>query len=388
MGHSRDIRVLIAEDDYLVSEMVRGLLEEKAYVIVGEAANGREALALTRTLQPDIVLMDIKMPDMDGIEAARCIYRDCPVPVVVLTAYETPELIERASAAGVGAYLVKPPNTQEIEGAINVAMARFGDLMKLRRLNAELKARNAELDAFSHTVAHNLKSQLAPLIGYAEMLDMDYLDVLGPDGAEYVRRILKVGRKLGNIVDELLLLAQLRAVEVPIEPLDMGRIVAEAQHRLIYMVQEQQAELIFPNSWPVALGHGPWIEEVWVNYLSNGLQYGGNSKEGIAPRLEMGCGPAHSLAGADDVIEAADDVIKAADDVVCFWVKDNGPGIASEEQSLLFTPFTQLYQIRARGYGLGLSIVQSIVQKLGGQVGVNSKAGAGSTFWFTLPVAK
>jgi two-component system, sensor histidine kinase and response regulator len=373
MDHSRDVRVLIAEDDYLVSEMVRGLLEEKAYVIVGEAANGREALELTRTLQPDVVLMDIKMPDMDGIEAARSIYRDCPVPVVVLTAYETPELVEQASAAGVGAYLVKPPNAQEIEGAINVAMARFGDLMKLRRLNAELKARNAELDAFSHTVAHNLKSQLAPLIGYAEMLDMDYLDVLGSNGAECVRRILKVGRKLGNIVDELLLLAQLRAVEVPIVPLDMGRLVAEAQHRLIYMVQEKQAEVIFPNSWPIVLGHGPWVEEVWVNYLSNGLKYGGNSKKGLPPRLELGCGPTHSLTGADDV---------------CFWVRDNGPGIASEEQALLFTPFTQLYQIRARGYGLGLSIVQSIVQKLGGQVGVNSRAGAGSTFWFTLPVAK
>jgi len=375
MGHSDGVRVLIAEDDYLVSEMVRGLLEEKSYVIVGEVTNGREARELTQTLQPDVVLMDIKMPDMDGIEAARYIYQKCPVPVVILTAYETPELLERASMAGVGAYLVKPPNAREIEGAINVAMARFGDLMNLRRLNAELKARNAELDAFSHTVAHNLKSQLAPLIGYAEMLDADYPDILDAHGADCVRRILKIGQKLGNAVDELLLLAQLRSTEVPIRPLDMAELVAEAQHRLFYMVQEQQAEVILPDRWPVVLGHGPWVEEVWVNYLSNGLKYGGNSEEGLPPRLELGSEPVRSLRWLDDKTE----------DGICFWVSDNGPGIPSEEQVTLFTPFTQLYQVRARGYGLGLSIVQSIVQKLGGQVGVKSKVGSGSTFWFTLP---
>ncbi len=379
MSHSSKVQVLVVEDDYFVSELVKGLLEEKAYVIVGEARNGREALELTQTLEPDVVLMDIKMPDMDGIEAAQCIHQHCPVPVVILTAYETPELVERASAAGVGAYLVKPPNVQEIEGAINVAMARFGDLMKLRRLNAELQARNAELDAFSHTVAHNLKSQLAPLIGYAEVLDMDYRDILGPNGAECVRRILKVGHKLGNIVDELLLLAQLRSVEAPVEPLDMGELVAAAQQRLAYMVQERQAQVVVPDHWPVVLGHGPWVEEVWVNYLSNGLKYGGNPKRDLPPRLKLGHGAVRSLVGADDALGQTENV-------ACFWVKDNGPGIASEEQAKLFTPFTQLHQIRARGHGLGLSIVQSIVQKLGGQVGVNSRLGYGSTFWFTLPV--
>jgi len=195
-----------------------------------------------------------------------------------------------------------------------------------------------------------------------------------------VRRILKVGRKLGNIVDELLLLAQLRATEVPIEPLDMGKLVAEARHRLTYMVQERRAEVIVPDTWPVVLGHGPWVEEVWVNYISNGLKYGGNAEQGLPPRLELGSGPTRSLIRADDTFDKVEDT-------VCFWVKDNGSGITLEEQAVLFTPFTQLHQIRARGHGLGLSIVQSIVQKLDGQVGVNSQVGSGSTFWFTLPAA-
>jgi AmiR/NasT family two-component response regulator len=142
MSNQQDVRVLIAEDDYLNCEMIRGLLEEIWYTVVGEAADGLEAVEMTQSLQPDVVLMDIKMPDIDGLEATRLIFERCPTPVVVLTAYEAQELVEEASAVGVGAYLVKPPNAREMERAITIAIARFDDLMELRRLNAELQAGN------------------------------------------------------------------------------------------------------------------------------------------------------------------------------------------------------------------------------------------------------
>jgi AmiR/NasT family two-component response regulator len=139
MKSRKGIRVLIVEDDYLVSETIRGMLEEEGYAVVGEAADGREAIAMAQAVHPDVVLMDLGMPDMDGIQAARYLQDHCPIPVVALTAYETPEMVERASAAGVGAYLVKPPGAREVGRAITVAMARFDDLMELRRLNAELQ---------------------------------------------------------------------------------------------------------------------------------------------------------------------------------------------------------------------------------------------------------
>lgn len=142
MSDQHDVQVLIAEDDYIVGEMIRELMEEMGYTVVGEAMDGLETVEMTQSLQPDVVLMDIKMPDMDGLEATRRIYERCPTPVVVLTAYETPELVEEASAVGVGAYLVKPPNARQMERAITIAMARFDDLMELHRLNAELQAGN------------------------------------------------------------------------------------------------------------------------------------------------------------------------------------------------------------------------------------------------------
>ncbi|MCB9075976.1 MAG: response regulator [Anaerolineaceae bacterium] len=147
MKNQSYIGVLIAEDDYLVSKMIRGKLEQTGYIIVGEAADGRQAVDLTRTVQPDVVLMDIEMPHLNGIEAAEVIQQHCPTPVVILTAYDTPELILRASEAGVGAYLRKPPHTKDLQIAITVAMARFGDLMELDRLNDALELRNTELQA-------------------------------------------------------------------------------------------------------------------------------------------------------------------------------------------------------------------------------------------------
>ncbi|RME49425.1 MAG: response regulator [Caldilineae bacterium] len=143
------VRVLMAEDDYLVGKMIRGMLEKIGYTIVGEATDGTEALSLVQALRPDVVLMDIKMPDMDGIEATRRIQECCPTPVVVMTAFDRQELVERATEAGVGAYLVKPPNAPEIERAVTVAMARFRDMQELRRLNAELQKALAEVKQLS-----------------------------------------------------------------------------------------------------------------------------------------------------------------------------------------------------------------------------------------------
>lgn len=144
-GREKNIRVLIAEDDYLTSTMIETMLEDGGYVVVGKAVDGWQAVEMTSQLlrtptQPDVILMDVKMPDMDGIEATRLIQKRCPTPVVVLTAYETEELVAEASAAGVGAYLVKPPGAREMERAITIAITRFDDMMALRRSEERFRA--------------------------------------------------------------------------------------------------------------------------------------------------------------------------------------------------------------------------------------------------------
>lgn len=359
-------RVLVAEDDALVAALVQGILEDQGYDVVGVVGDGHSAVEVVETIHPDVVLMDLQMPGMDGIEATRQIQATCPTPVVVLTAHEEPKLVTSATRAGVGAYLTKPPAGQDLEGAITVAQARFADMMALRELNVELENRNAELGAFAHTVAHDLKNALSPIVGLAFVIGDEY-DTFSPDQIRHhLYTIGNQAKKLNRIIDELLLLAEVRDRDLVLMPVDMGEVVADVQTRLATMVAEQGATVTVASDWPMALGYAPWIEEVWANYLVNALKYGG-----CHPCVELGW-------------QSEQNGVTEVDGTYRFWVRDNGPGLSPKEQARLFVPFVQLSQVRAQGHGLGLSIVRRIVEKLGGTVGVESELGEGSTFWFTL----
>jgi response regulator NasT len=127
------LRVLIAEDETIIRLDLRGLLEENGFVVVGEARDGQEAVELARDLQPDVALMDVKMPRLDGIEAARRIYAERPLPIVMLTAYGDRRLVESAIAAGAFSYLVKPFREHDVVPAIKSAFARHEELLAARR---------------------------------------------------------------------------------------------------------------------------------------------------------------------------------------------------------------------------------------------------------------
>jgi len=130
--------VLIAEDETIIRIDLRGQLEEAGYVVCGEARDGKEAVELARATEPDIVLLDVKMPDLDGIEAARRILQARSVPILLLTAYTDEKLVQRAAAAGVFAYLVKPYHPNELAPAIETAVARHEETTALREETATL----------------------------------------------------------------------------------------------------------------------------------------------------------------------------------------------------------------------------------------------------------
>ena len=125
-------RVLVAEDETIIRLDLRGLLEDAGFEVCAEARDGEEAVALARETQPDVALLDVKMPRLDGIEAARRILADRPIPIVVLTAYGQDELVARAVDAGVFGYLVKPFREEDLLPAIAAARARHAELEALR----------------------------------------------------------------------------------------------------------------------------------------------------------------------------------------------------------------------------------------------------------------
>jgi len=127
------VRVVIADDESIICMDLREMLGNLGYLVVGEAGDGRSAVNLARELRPDVVLMDIKMPDMDGIEAARILTGERIAPVVLLTAFSQKDLVERAKDAGVVGYLVKPIQEADLAPAIEIALSRFREFRELER---------------------------------------------------------------------------------------------------------------------------------------------------------------------------------------------------------------------------------------------------------------
>ncbi|KAA3665055.1 MAG: response regulator [Chloroflexi bacterium] len=234
---------------------------------------------------------------------------------------------------------------------------------EMRQRTDELMVQNIALDEFAHTMAHQIQGLLSQIIGYASYIDMHYRHANNDEINHANDRIIQSGHKMNNVINELLLLASIRGENIPIVPINMKRIVEEVKKRLRFQIEDNHATIQEPDDWPDVMGHDPWIEEALFNYMNNALKYGG-----YPPHLEIG----------SDL---------KPDGMVTIWVKDNGQGIAEEDISRIFKPHTRLHQMRVRGEGLGLSIVYRIIQRCGGQVGVDSEVDQGSKFWFTLPQA-
>ncbi|HET9014593.1 MAG TPA: response regulator [Thermomicrobiaceae bacterium] len=136
---ARRARIIIADDESIIRMDLREMLTHLGYDVIAEAADGRTALDLARKLRPDLVVLDIKMPDMDGIEAAERLTQHRIAPVVLLTAFSEQNLIDRAKGAGVAGYLVKPFRESELMPVIELALARFRDFESLEREVEHLK---------------------------------------------------------------------------------------------------------------------------------------------------------------------------------------------------------------------------------------------------------
>lgn len=173
------MRVLIAEDETIIRLDVRALLERAGHEVVAEARDGQEAVALAAQHEPDLIVMDVRMPHMDGIEAAREISRARPVPIVMLTAYAEADLVARASEAGAFGYLVKPFREVDLLPAIDTARARFDELDALRAEAADL--------------AEALASRKAVERAKGILMERD-----GIDEAEAFRRIRAASQKTGK----------------------------------------------------------------------------------------------------------------------------------------------------------------------------------------------
>jgi len=340
------------------------------------AQDGEEGLETADYALPDLILLDVMMPGVDGFtvcERLKSQEKTRDIPIIFMTALS--ETVDKVKGFELGAadYITKPIQHQEVLARVNAHLKIRHQQQQIQSQHEqlqeyahELEKRNAELDAFAHTVAHDLKNPLGGIVKLSEIvIEKCFTDKIEkPELIKFLQITEHSAQNAFNIVEALLLLAGVSRKEpAKIEPLNMSDIIANViEQRLTDRISQDSGDIEQPTTWPIVQGYAPWVQEIWTNYISNALKYGGS-----VPKVTLGFD------------------IQEEEKMVRFWVRDNGKGLTPEQQAQLFTPFTRLHA-RIEGHGLGLSIVRQIAEKLGGHVGVESELDQGSLFYFTLPM--
>jgi signal transduction histidine kinase len=288
-------------------------------------------------------------------------------PLIIKDVHQDPDWVFAAGTEWMRAYVGTPIQVEgETIGFLSLASATPGFFtethaqslqalaehaaiaLRNASLYKALEARNAELDEFGHTVAHDLRSPLAGIVGYLAVLDEMEGDRLSEHGRGLLGEAQRSANKMDEIIHTLLLLARLHSVEETISPVDMRGVIEAALARCRQDIATRGIKVITGEDLPQVLGYGPWLEEVFTNLIQNAVKYMGWSNPD--PRITL-------------------------------------QARTQDDQEHLFERFTRFHKSLAPGSGLGLSIVHRIITRLGGQLGVESEPGKGSTFWFSLPAA-
>jgi signal transduction histidine kinase/DNA-binding response OmpR family regulator len=228
---------------------------------------------------------------------------------------------------------------------------------------AELREINAELESFSYSVSHDLRTPLRSIQGFAQILLDDYGDRLDADGRQYTQRIVAAARRMDTLTEDILTYSRLSRAAMKLTPVSLEAVVEEVLTQLEAEIRGKEASVTVEKPLPRVMGHYATLVQVVANLLTNGIKF-------VLPSVRP-----HVRVWTEE-----------QDDRVCLRLRDNGIGIAPEYQERIFRVFERLHGPETyAGTGIGLAVVRKGIERLGGQVGVESAPGQGSTFWVELP---
>ncbi len=355
--------VLVVDDNPDLRNYMSGLLNPHYRVVTAE--DGLEALDAIRELKPDIVVSDVMMPRMTGIELVQAMRGDssaagspAAVPVILLSARAGEEATIEGLDAGSDDYLTKPFTAAEllarVRAHLKLAQAR-------RKWTAELELANRELDAFSYSVAHDLRGPLRCIDGFSQMLLQDQGERLDDEGRRHLGIVRGSAQRMSQVIDDLLRLARLSRGEVRRTTFDLSALVHSVAGQLSESEPARRVEFTIERGLEV-VADPHLLQIVLDNLLRNAWKFTAKRPDAV---IEFG---ARREAGE-----------------ACYFVRDNGAGFDMNQASRLFGVFQRLHaDSEFQGTGVGLATVKRIIGRHGGQVWAVGEVGRGATFYFTL----
>lgn len=398
MLDKKDITVLSIDDEAFVQESISEFLKDNGYRVL-LAGNGKVGLEVFRSKRPDIVLVDLRMPEIDGLDVLAAVTKESPeTPLIVISGTGDIQDVIDALRLGAWDYLVKPiSDLLVLDHAIEKCLERALLLKENKRyrehLEEEVKNRTADLEIkteellnakeaaeeanlaksrFLTTMSHELRTPINGVLGMAQLA---LLTDLTDQQRYYIEIITQSGRALLEILNQILDLSRIEANKIDLEEIEfnLGESL-ESIVRLFSGSAEAKGLSLncrLPVHIPVDLIGDPIrLNQVLSNLIANALKF-----------TESG-----------EITITVNKLKETAEEVELFFgVSDTGIGISQEKLETIFQPFSQVDNSTTRKYGgtgLGLTIVKNLVEIMGGRISVESREGDGSTFWVTLPLKK
>jgi PAS domain S-box-containing protein len=234
---------------------------------------------------------------------------------------------------------------------------------ELQLLNTKLEATNAELEAFSYSVSHDLRTPLRAIDGFSQALLEDYADVLQAEGKDYLRRLRAAAQNMGRLIEDLLRLSRVTRAELVWTDVDLSAISRAIGEQLAAAAPERRVELAIEPGMTVR-GDEHWLRQAMENLIGNAWKF---TSKTSAARIEVGTMTEHATGER------------------VFYVRDNGAGFAMPRAEKLFAAFQRMHTAEEfPGTGIGLAIVRRIIRRQGGRIWAEAEVGKGATFYFTL----
>jgi len=352
-------KILVAEDNPELSAFLFSLLSPLAQVAT--AADGAEALELARGWRPDLVLSDVMMPNVDGIQLTRTLKENketATIPVVLLTAMTNREALLRGWEAGADDYLFKPFHPKELEARVRSILSG----REWKRKGEAYKRQRDALEHFTHIASHDLREPLRKIISYVGLFLSEFPG-FGGEPRNYLMTASRSAERMMRLLDSLMQYTRLDRPQGPLETIPLEEVAREALEGLDLERVGAEVSLGALPSLPVQASQ---MALVFSNLIDNALKY---RKEGLAPKVR---------------VEAE----KRGFEWV-FSVADNGMGFGPSQADRIFLMFERLHgEGQYPGEGMGLAICRRIIENHGGRIWAESEPGKGSTFYFTLPAQR